>query len=111
MRDRFHWARLLSFVTGLVNQDLLLRNEYLTAENRILRSHVSESSGSRCYSVSWGFHDCYERRGSLNIALLDTISIQGQVPATRHDKTLLRLPIAVADSPALPMLQGNRGPE
>jgi hypothetical protein len=28
MRDRFHWARLLSFVTGLVNQELLLRNEY-----------------------------------------------------------------------------------
>ena len=29
MRDQFHWARILSFVTGLVNQDLLLRNEYL----------------------------------------------------------------------------------
>ena len=41
MRDRFHWARLLAFVTGLVNQDLLLRNEYLIAENRILRGHLS----------------------------------------------------------------------
>src|SRR5262249_56287943 len=40
MRDRFHWARLLSFVTGLVNQELLLRNEYLVAENRILRAHL-----------------------------------------------------------------------
>ena len=40
MRDRFHWARLLSFVTGLVNQKLLLRNEYLAAENRILRAHL-----------------------------------------------------------------------
>ena len=40
MRDRFHWARLLAFVTGLVNQDLLLRNEYLIAENRILRGHL-----------------------------------------------------------------------
>ena len=29
MSDRFHWARLLAFVTGLVNQELLLRNEYL----------------------------------------------------------------------------------
>ena len=28
MRDQFHWARLLAFVTGLVNQELLLRNEY-----------------------------------------------------------------------------------
>jgi len=31
MRDRFHWARLLAFVTALVNQELLLRNEYLIA--------------------------------------------------------------------------------
>jgi hypothetical protein len=40
MRDQFHWARILSFVTGLVNQELLLRNEYLVAENRILRAHL-----------------------------------------------------------------------
>jgi hypothetical protein len=33
-------ARLLAFVTGLVNQELLLRNEYLAAENRILRAHL-----------------------------------------------------------------------
>src|SRR6202051_2784554 len=40
MRDRFHWARLLTYVTGLVNQELLLQNEYLAAENRILRAHL-----------------------------------------------------------------------
>jgi len=40
MRDRFRWARLLAYVTGLVNQELLLRNEYLAAENRILRAHL-----------------------------------------------------------------------
>src|ERR1700690_4060444 len=33
------WAQLLAYVTGLVNQQLLLQNEYLAAENRILRSH------------------------------------------------------------------------
>jgi putative transposase len=33
-------ARLLAYVTGLVNQQLLLQNEYLVAENRILRSHL-----------------------------------------------------------------------
>src|SRR5262252_437911 len=27
MRDRFHWARLLALVSGLVNQELLLRND------------------------------------------------------------------------------------
>ena len=35
------WARLLAYVTGLVNQELLLQNEYLAAENRILRLHLS----------------------------------------------------------------------
>jgi hypothetical protein len=39
MRDN-NWARLLAYVTGLVNQELLLQNEYLTAENRILKAHL-----------------------------------------------------------------------
>ena len=34
------WARLLAYVTGLANQKLLLQNEYLAAENRILRAHL-----------------------------------------------------------------------
>src|SRR5215212_7049520 len=34
------WARLLAYITGLVNQELLLQNEYLAAENRILRAHL-----------------------------------------------------------------------
>jgi hypothetical protein len=34
------WARLLAYVTGLVNQELLLQNEHLAAENRILRAHL-----------------------------------------------------------------------
>ena len=34
------WARLLAYVTGLVNQRLLLQCEHLIAENRILRTHV-----------------------------------------------------------------------
>ena len=34
------WARLLAYVTGLINQELLLKNEYLAAENRILQAHL-----------------------------------------------------------------------
>src|SRR5271169_5790000 len=34
------WARLLAYVTGLVNQELLLQNAYLAAENRILKAHL-----------------------------------------------------------------------
>ncbi len=32
------WARMLAYITGTVDQELLLRNEYLAAENRILRA-------------------------------------------------------------------------
>jgi Homeodomain-like domain len=34
------WVRLLAYVTGMVNQELLLQVEYLAAENRILRAHA-----------------------------------------------------------------------
>ena len=40
MKKQNNWTRLLAYVTGLVNQELLLQNEYLAAENRILRAHV-----------------------------------------------------------------------
>jgi putative transposase len=33
-----NWARMLAYITGTVDQELLLRNEYLAAENRILRA-------------------------------------------------------------------------
>ena len=41
------WARLLAYVTGLVNQQLLLRNEYLAAENRILRAAAQATAADR----------------------------------------------------------------
>ena len=34
------WARMLAYVTGMVDQEFLLRNEYLAAENRILRGQI-----------------------------------------------------------------------
>src|SRR5919107_2930848 len=40
MKDNHHWARLLAYLTGLVNHELLLQNEYLAAENRILRARL-----------------------------------------------------------------------
>ena len=39
MKDN-KWLRLLAYVTGMVNQQLLLQNEYLAAENRILQAHL-----------------------------------------------------------------------
>src|SRR6202142_529612 len=39
MRNK-KWLKLLAYVTGSVNQELLLQNEYLAAENRILRARL-----------------------------------------------------------------------
>ncbi len=45
------WKQLLAYMTGSVDQELLLRNEYLVTENRILRKqlqgHVRLSDGER----------------------------------------------------------------
>src|SRR5262245_10233345 len=34
------WARILAYVTGTVDQELLARNEYLAAENRVLKAQL-----------------------------------------------------------------------
>ena len=34
------WPRLLAYITGTVDQELILRNEYLAAENRILKGQI-----------------------------------------------------------------------
>jgi transposase len=40
MATKKNWLQLLAYVTGSINQELLLRNEYLAAENRILKSQI-----------------------------------------------------------------------
>jgi transposase InsO family protein len=37
---RMSWKTLLAYITGTVDQELLLRNEYLVTENRILRNQI-----------------------------------------------------------------------
>lgn len=34
------WTTLLAYISGSVDEELLLRNEYLVAENRILRDQI-----------------------------------------------------------------------
>jgi len=36
-----NWKRLLAHITGSVDEELLLRNEYLATENRILRNQIN----------------------------------------------------------------------
>ena len=46
------WKTLLAYISGSVDEELLLRNEYLVAENRILRDQIkglwSAKIGSSC---------------------------------------------------------------
>ena len=37
------WARILAYITGTVDQELILRNEYLVAENRVLKAQLKAS--------------------------------------------------------------------
>jgi putative transposase len=51
MEREMGWKKLLAYITGSVDQELLLRNTYLVTENRILRKqiqgHVRLSDGER----------------------------------------------------------------
>ena len=38
--DAMNWKRMLAYVTGSVDEELLARNEYLVTENRILRGQI-----------------------------------------------------------------------
>ena len=46
------WKTLLAYVTGSVDEQLLLRNEYLVTENRIMRRQIKgrvQLSGRRAH--------------------------------------------------------------
>ena len=36
------WKTMLSYISGPVDEELLLRNEYLVAENRVLRNQIQD---------------------------------------------------------------------
>ena len=38
-----NWKRMLAYVTGSVDEELLALNEYLVTENRILRNHITNA--------------------------------------------------------------------
>jgi hypothetical protein len=35
-----NWKRILAYIAGSVDQELVLRNEYLVTENRLLRNQI-----------------------------------------------------------------------
>ncbi len=53
------WKKLLAYITGKVDEELLLRNEYLATENRILRNQVAgrlrltDGDGRTLAEIGW----------------------------------------------------------
>ena len=68
-------GRLLAYVTGLVNQELLLQNEYLVAENHTLKAHLRPgfrlTDSERITLAEIGKR--LERKGMAHIAKPDTL--------------------------------------
>ena len=54
-----NWKRLLAHISGSVNQELLLQNEYLVTENRILRNrfngrlHLTDPDRISLAEIGW----------------------------------------------------------
>jgi putative transposase len=72
------WARMLAYITGTVDQELLLRNEYLVAENRILKAQLKGrlrlSDGERANLGEIGHRLGRKALGEVaTVALPDTI--------------------------------------
>ena len=83
MADKKNWLQLLAYVTGSINQELLLRNEYLTAENNILKSRIKGrlrlSDGERATLVGIA-RQVFRCRQSLQMP-----------PTAKHSEALLRI--------------------
>jgi hypothetical protein len=48
-----NWARMLAYITGTVDQELLLRNEYLAAENRCASSELNAAPFRLRWLLAW----------------------------------------------------------
>jgi hypothetical protein len=74
------WARILAYITGTVDQELLLRNEYLVAENRILKAQLNgppEALGRRAKLGEIGLRLCRKALGEIATAAVPTPSWHG----------------------------------
>jgi hypothetical protein len=72
------WVRILAYITGTVDQELLMRNEYLAAENRILGSQIKGrlllSDAEKKTLADIGYRPgCRALEDVANTARLDTI--------------------------------------
>ena len=92
------WKTLLAYISGSVNEELLLRNEYLVAENRILRNQIKGrvqlSDAERQTLAEIGKKlDKQALEEGAHVVKPDTILGWHRTHATTRHKRLHRLPI------------------
>src|SRR5580765_6563377 len=81
------WARMLANITGTVDQELLLRNEYLAAENRI------PSRKDQRQAAVTGFGKGYIRRNRSSVGT-ESPDRCCRCCQARHSVALVSRPIA-----------------
>ncbi len=80
------WARMLAYITGTVDQELLLRNEYLAAENRILRAQIKGRllrRALRDYEVHYHKERNHQGKDNLLLFSLPTRAVSREEGAVR----------------------------
>ena len=65
------WKRMLAYITGSVNEDLLRRIEYLLEENRVLRNQIDK----RILLTDHERRTLAERAVALGKLMADTVTI------------------------------------
>ena len=65
------WKRMLAYITGSVNEDLLRRIEYLLEENRVLRHQIQK----RILLTDQERRTLAERAVALGRLMADTVTI------------------------------------
>src|ERR1039457_53058 len=65
------WKRMLAYITGSVNEDLLRRIEYLLEENRVLRNQIQK----RILLTDHERRTLAERAVALGKLMADTVTI------------------------------------
>jgi putative transposase len=88
------WTRILAFVTGMVDKELLARNEYLAAENRILKAQLQGrlklTDAERATLGEIGHRLGRKALAEVaNIARPDTILVRNRRPVSPGDQSLI----------------------
>lgn len=73
------WARILTHITGTVDQKLLLRNEDLVAENQILRAWLQGLKGEQKVSPTGVGHSLRHCLLEATTDLGETVTLQAEL--------------------------------